>query len=75
MKDETRHVIIVEFVVLKSKLYRMKKGNNAEDENLLAINKTFFQSISGAKTIKKKKKKKMGQKFIHTPTWIVLEIF
>ena len=75
MKDETRHVIIVEFVVLKSKLYRMKKGNNAEDENLLAINKTFFQSISWAKTIKRKKKKKMGQKFIHTPTWIVLEIF
>ena len=46
MKDETRHVIIVEFVVLISKLYRMKKGNDAEDEKLLAINKNFFKNIS-----------------------------
>lgn len=57
MKDETRHVIIVEFVVLISKLYRMKKGNDAEDENLLAINKIFFKNISWAKTIKRKEKK------------------
>ena len=57
MKDETRHVIIVEFVVLISKLYRMKKGNDAEDENLLAINKIFFKNISRAKTIKRKEKK------------------
>ena len=57
MKDETRHVIIVEFVVLISKLYRMKKGNDAEDENLLAINKIFFKNISWEKTIKRKEKK------------------
>ena len=35
----------------------MKKGNDAEDENLLAINKILFKNISWAKTIKRKEKK------------------